>query len=266
MRYSTAADSTLGTPTACSGSSWRTSATRRDQLAHHDVGGAPYDLRRRVLDVADEGTDVDRGADHDVDPRAQEEVLEQAQHHPLAADDLVGADHRHGDDRRSGLQGEPDGTRLGPLRPLVRIAGDPSFREHADRFAGVEGGGRGVEGVCRVRAAAGDGDESKTSEGATEDGHTEHARRSEQAQRPTEPAAGERQQDSVGVARVVGDDDDRPVGQALGRQPPAALPFDRQPADGGDGDAEDGSERGVQQRTGAAWMAPAGAHWCTMTA
>ena len=98
--------------------------------------------------MADESADIDRRADHDIDARAEQEVLEQTPRDSLAADDFVAADHRHGDDRRSGLEGEADGSSLGPFRPPVRIAGDPPLGEHADGFSRGEGGGRGIEGVC----------------------------------------------------------------------------------------------------------------------
>ena len=85
--------------------------------------------------------------------------MTQAKHDPLAADDLVGADHRHRHDRRAGPQREAHGAGLGPLGPPVRIAGDPPFGKHADGLAGGEGVGRGIEGGGRVGAAAGDGNE-----------------------------------------------------------------------------------------------------------
>ena len=178
----------------------------------------------------------------------------------------MGADHRHWDDRRAGPQCEADGAGLGPFRPAVRIAGDASLGEHADCLTGGEGGGCGIEGVSRIGSAAGDRDETEPAQRPAEDRHTEHPRRRQQAQRPAEPPARQRQQDAVGVARVVGDDDDRSVGEALGGKATATLALDGQPADGRHRDSGNGSEHGVQQGAGASRVPPPVAHWRTMAA
>ncbi len=111
------------------------------------------------------------------------------------------------DDRHSGLDGQANGTRLGPFRPEPLVASDASLGVEGDGLTGPESIGSRTERLSGIRALPVHSDESEGAEHPPEKRRLDDPGSADHAQRPPELAASESQEDPIGDARVVGDDD-----------------------------------------------------------
>ena len=176
----------------------------------------------------------------------------------MPTDHTMCSDHRDWHDRCSSAQCQPHCSGLGPLRPHHRIAGEAAFGEDPDGLALGKCVRCFVERRRRISSAAFDLDEPQPTSNRAQQRRPEHARRCQQAQRPAHPSACQGEHYSVGIAGVIGDDDDRSARQGARGLAPPALPLDLEPAEKGRRGADHGRQHCIQDRAGTTRLAP---HW-----